>query len=391
MNTAGVLEQAESAKGQIIQWRRQVHQWPELGFEEERTADLAATVLRQLECRVRTAVGRTGVVGEVGSGAPVVALRADMDALPIEEESGLPFASARPGLMHACGHDAHVAMLLGAATILSTRALPGTVRFLFQPSEESADAEGLSGAARMVADGAMDGVATVFALHVIPELPTGSIGVRAGAVQASADALHLTVRGRGAHAAYPHLGRDPIFIAAQLISALQGIVSRTVDPLAPAVITLGSIHGGTRANIIPESVAISGTIRALDEATRAHLADEIGRVATVAAALGGECDVDIVRGYPVTVNDAGAVSIVRAAAADVLGQGRAVEVEPSMGAEDFSLLAARAPGCFFRLGVTPPGGEPTRIHSPRFRLDEDALPLGAALLAACALERLAIG
>ncbi|MHB0878206.1 MAG: M20 metallopeptidase family protein, partial [Anaerolineae bacterium] len=267
----------------------------------------------------------------------------------------------------------------------------GTVRFLFQPSEEASDGEGYSGAARMVADGAMAGVDSVFGLHAIPELTTGTLGLRAGAVQASADSLHLTVHGRGAHAASPHRGRDPIFIAAQLISALQSIVSRTVDPLAPAVVSLGSIHGGTRGNIIPESIAISGTIRALDERTRDHLAAEIRRIAYLAEALGGHCDVEIERGYPVTVNDGAAVAVVRAAATALLGSESIVDTEPTMGAEDFSLLAAEASGCFARLGVTAAGQEPSRLHTPQFRLDEEALPLGAALLAACALERLTSG
>ena len=210
MDSQALLDAAHALEGQMIQWRRQVHQWPELGFEEVRTAGLVADVLAALDWRVRTGVGGTGVVAELGQGGPVVALRADMDALPIDEAGGEPFCSQRPGLMHACGHDAHVAMLLGAAALLRQPRVSGTVRLLFQPSEESAGADNLSGAARMLMDGAMVGVDSVFALHVITELPTGAVGVRVGPIQASADSLHLTVRGRGAHAAQPHKGRDTI-------------------------------------------------------------------------------------------------------------------------------------------------------------------------------------
>ncbi len=263
------------------------------------------------------------------------------------------------------------------------------VYLMFQPSEESSDAEGLSGAARMIADGAMDGVAAVFGLHVLTDLPSGVIGVRAGGIQAAADSVRLTVRGKGTHAAQPHRGRDPIFIAAQVVTALQSVVSRTVDPLAPAVLTLGTIRGGTRGNIIPERVDITGTIRTLDEATRESVHAEVLRVAAgVAEALGGECEVHVERGYPVTVNDEELVSLVEDVAVRLVGPDALRRVEPSMGAEDFSLLANECRGCFFRLGVTPEGEEPSRGHSPTFDLDEGALPVGSAVLAGCALAYL---
>lgn len=389
MNRPDLLERAATIADDLIAWRRRIHRWPELGFGEVRTAAFAAETLQDWGWRVRPGVGITGVVAERGTGGLTVALRADMDALPVQEETGLPFASERPGLMHACGHDAHVAMLLGAACLLSEAELKGTVRLLFQPSEESADAEGLSGAARMVADGAMDGVSAVFGLHVLTDLPSGTIGLRPGAIQAAADSLHLTVRGKGAHAAQPHWGRDPIYIAAQVITALQSVVSRTVDPLAPAVLTLGTITGGTRGNIIPEAVVITGTIRTLNESVRDLIHNEVRRIASgVAEALGGSCDVEIDRGYPVTINDDDLVSLVEELAGDLLGTDHVRRVEPSMGAEDFSLLAAESRGCFFRLGATAPGHEPTRGHSPTFDIDESALPVGTAVLAGCALAYL---
>ncbi|NPV08994.1 MAG: amidohydrolase [Anaerolineae bacterium] len=393
----GLLSQAMEMAGDLVRWRREIHQWPELGFEEVRTARLVVSSLRQMDraggkrggWRIREGVGRTGVVADLGSAEPVVALRADMDALPIQETTALPYASRRPGLMHACGHDAHVAILLGAARLLSGRRLPGAVRLLFQPSEEAADSEGFSGAARMIQDGAMEGVSAVFGLHVITELPTGTVGVRAGAVQAASDSLQLVVKGCGAHAAQPHRSRDPIYIASQLVSSLQSVVSRSVDPLAPAVVSLGTISGGTRANIIPESVVMTGTIRTLDERTREAVHSEIRQIAPgIAAALGGSCEVGIGRGYPVTVNDGALTDLVRQVAEKMLGAGAVRDIEPSMGAEDFSLLAQQCRGCFFRLGVTPEGQEPTWGHSPTFEVDEAALPIGAALLAGCALRYL---
>ncbi len=381
-----LLSRANHIAAELASWRRRLHRWPELGFQEVRTAAFVAGTLRQWGWAVREKVGITGVVAERGAGEPVVALRADMDALPVQEETGLPFASERPGLMHACGHDAHMAMLLGAARLLTDEAFEGTVRLLFQPSEESSDAEGLSGAARMIADGAMKDVGAVFGLHVFTDLPSGAIGVRTGAVQAAADSVHLTVRGRGAHAAQPHRGRDPIYIAAQVVTALQSVVSRAVDPLDPAVLTLGTIHGGRRGNIIPETVEITGTIRTLDEATRASVHDEVERVASgVATALGGRCETAITRGYPVTINDADLVSVLEGVVAALVGTDALHRVPPGMGAEDFSLLANESRGCFFRLGVTPEGQEPTRGHSPTFAVDESALPIGAAMLAGCAL------
>jgi len=260
------------------------------------------------------------------------------------------------------------------------------VRLLFQPSEEGADDEGKSGAARMVEDGAMDGVEAVFGLHVITDLPTGTVGVRAGAVQAAADLLQIEVRGRGCHAAQPHRGRDTILMAAQLISTMQSVVARAVDPLSAAVVSLGTIHGGTRANIIPDKVSITGSIRSLEEETRMRVHDELYRLTGVVEALGGSCDICIKRGYPVTVNDEGLATLVRDVARELLGADCVKESPPTMGAEDFSLLAREARGCFFRLGATAPGDEPTRGHSSTFQIDESSLPIGAALLACCALQ-----
>lgn len=382
-----MLDRANALQEQLSAWRRQIHQNPEMGFREERTASLAAGVLRSLGYRVRTGVGRTGVVGERGEGHPVVAIRADMDALPIQEENEVPYASCVPGVMHACGHDAHTAILMGVATLLAAETFSGTVRLLFQPAEEVSDAEGFSGAPRMVQDGAMDGVDAVLALHVYPGSPVGEVDVNAGPASAGVDTFWATISGQGVHGAYPHKGIDPIHITAHVILALHAIISRRVSPLDAGVISLGSVHAGRAANVIPEKVEISGTIRYLEPGVQKVLHTEIERALGVARALGGDYALKLEMGDPPMVNDPAVVEVIRQVATELVGEENLKVREQTMGAEDFGRFSSLAPGAMFGLGAKIEGSE-RRGHSPTFDLDERCLPVGAAVLAETALRLL---
>lgn len=386
-----MLQKATALGDELTAIRRQIHQHPELGFQEVETARLVAETLGELGIATQVGVGKTGVIGRLGAGPPTVALRADMDALPIQEENDVPYRSQVPGVMHACGHDAHVASLLGAAMLLAQDPPPGQVRFLFQPSEEAQDDEGKSGAMRLVDEGAMEEVDAVFALHCFPDLEAGRIGVRSGPVCAAVDTAVATIVGQGAHGAYPHRGVDPILLASQVVTAMHSIVSRRIRPIDPAVITVGTIHGGTAANIIPEEVTISATIRSFDPQVRETLRREIERTCGIAEVLGGAHRLRMIDGYPSTVNDEAMTGLVGQVASRLLGADRVVTVEPTMGAEDFSYYLLRAPGCFFRLGAGFPGETPRAGHNPRFDIDERALPVGAAVLASVARQYLAQG
>ncbi len=385
-----ILERAHEIADELVAWRRAIHARPEPGFREVETAALIAATLEPLGYRLRTQVGRTGIVAERGAGSPIIAIRADMDALPIQEANNVPYASQVPGMMHACGHDAHVAAALGAARLLAEEALPGTVRFLFQPSEESEDEEGVSGAPRMIADGAMEGVDAVVALHVEGNLATGDIAVRAGPAGAGVDTFYAAVIGRGGHGARPHEGIDPIHIAGYVILALHAIPARRLDPTAPAVVSIGTLHGGQTDNVIPDRVELSGTIRYMDPALQPLLHVEIERALSLARTMGGDYELAIRKGYPPLVHDEQVVRAIRQAAADLLGQAHVHTAQMTMGAEDFSFLCARAPGAMFRLGCRIEGDERS-LHSPRFDLDERCLPIGAATLAHTALRLMTAG
>lgn len=387
-----MLERAHNLYPQLVEWRRQIHTHPELGFQEEKTAALVAEALTRLGLRVQTRVGITGVVGILGEGPPTVALRADMDALPIQEANDVPYASQTPGVMHACGHDFHTAMLLGVATLLSKTPPPrGQVRFLFQPLEEGIDAEGKSGAMRMVDDAALEGIDAIFGLHVYADMPSGTIGIIPGPAMAASDVFQLTVRGRGGHGAYPHKSVDPIVLAAQVIVAIQTIVARRIPPIEAGVITVGSIHAGTRDNIIPEEVVMAGTIRSFKPHVREQLFAELERAVQVARTLGGDFELQIEPCYPVTANDPQMAILVREVATTVVGADKVFQPEPEMGAEDFGVYLKRVPGCYFRLGAAIPGEDMPRLHhNPRFDANEEVMPLGVTVLATVAqyyLER----
>lgn len=391
----------------VIAWRRDFHAHPELGNRETRTAGIVAAELRRLGMEVRTNVAHTGVIGVLRGGRPgrTVALRADMDGLPVTEETGLPFASrARTtyngqdvGVMHACGHDLHTAMLLGAAGVLSAmrRDLPGTVVFLFQPAEEGAPAGEQGGAELMLAQGAYDNPApgAVFGLHVFSRIPTGRLDSRPGPMMASSDQIRIVVKGRQTHGAMPWRGTDPIVVASQIVLGLQTIASRQIDvTLAPSIVTIGMIQGGIRFNIIPDSVLMLGTVRAFDEGMRRDIHERIRRTATsIAEAAGATAQVDITLGYGVTRNDSALVRRMWPTLRRVGGDSGVAESQLTTTAEDFSYFANRAPGMFVFLGITPPGSVMDTVpanHSPRFFADERALPVGVKALASLAVDYL---
>jgi amidohydrolase len=382
-----MLDRAKQLSDRLIAWRREFHMHPELGFEETRTAARVAEVAESLGYRVRTGVARTGVVAELGNGSPVVAIRADIDALPIQEENDVDYVSQVPGVMHACGHDAHTAMALGVATLLQEESFPGTIRFLFQPSEERGDEEGVSGAPRMVEDGAMEGVDAVLGLHVWSSSPTGSIAIRGGPVSAGVDTFRATIIGHGGHGAYPHRTVDPIFLAGHVILALHGIVSRRLRPIDPAVITVGSIQGGRAANVIPAQVDITGTLRFMDQGVREQIHAEIERALEMTRVMGGDYELRFEPGGLPMVNDEAVAGCIREVAIDLLGEDNVLPSEVSMGSEDFGAFCDLAPGAMFRLGCLIEGDE-RQGHNACFDIDEDCMPVGVAIMAEVALRLL---
>jgi amidohydrolase len=385
-----MLERAQELSAALVESRRDFHRHPELAFQEHRTARKVAERLGELGIRVRTGVGKTGVVGDLGEKGPRIALRADMDALPIQETNEVPYASQVPGVMHACGHDVHVACLLGAAQLLAEDAsagrLSGRVRFLFQPAEEAQDDEGLSGAMRMVDEGVMEGVDAVAGLHVWAALPVGTISLREGPATAYPDRFKLVVKGREAHGAFPHEGFDAITLSAQVINALQTVISRRLDPTRGKVLTVGTIQGGTKNNIMSGQVTMTGTLRTFEPETREALFAEMERACGVARALGGDYDLTIYPGYHPIVNDPQMTALVRDIGRELLGAGNVEEAPLEMGGEDFCYFAEKAPGCFFMIGGATPGEDKRRHHHPQFDVDERCLPLGTALLAEVAVR-----
>ena len=404
-----VSAEALRLEDKVIAWRRDIHQNPELGYHETRTAALAARHLQALGYEVRTGVGDTGVVGVLRGGkpGPVVALRADMDALPVEERVDLPFASKAKamwqgkmtGVMHACGHDAHVAILMGVAEILAgyRSELTGTVKLLFQPNEEGYEGRP-SGAQAMIDDGAMADPApsAVFGLHVSSASRSGVISLRPGGLMASADSLRLEVQCRQTHASMPWRGVDPVVTSAQIILALQTIITRQIDStITPAVLSISTIHGGLRGNILPDGVTMEGTLRAHDEGVRAEIKRRIAKTAaTIAEAGGATATLDIGEGVPVTYNDPELTRWGTRSLGDGVGADRVTESRPVMGADDFSLLAKVVPGMFFFLGITPPDEDPRHApanHSPLFHIHEPALKYGVRALAYLAIDYLRRG
>jgi amidohydrolase len=378
------LAEAKGLREKLIAWRRDFHMHPELSFKEVRSAAIIAEHLRRLGYDVRTEVARTGVVGllQGNRSGPVVAFRFDMDALPVTEETGAPYASTIEGQMHACGHDGHMAVGMGLAELLAARRddINGAVKLLFQPAEE-----GGNGAEAMVKAGALESPRPdVFvASHVWIERPVGSADVCTGPVLAAADKWECTIRGRGGHGAMPHHTADPIVAAAQVISALQTVVSRNVPALEPAVVSVGSIHAGDAFNVIPEAVRMTGTIRTYEQATRDMVVQRVREVVEgVAAACGATAELRVRSLTPAVINDATVAEVVREAAQAILGVENVTSRERTTGSEDAAFFMREVPGCYFFLGASnPERGIVFPHHSSRFDIDEEALVYGVALLA----------
>ena len=377
--------EVKAAQQELLAIRRHLHAHPELSGNEHQTAALVAGELRKLGWRVQEGVGRTGVLAELGpSGGPVVALRVDMDALPVEERTGLPYASLNQGLMHACGHDIHTTVGLGVARILAPLAeeLGGTVRLLFQPAEETAQ-----GAAWMVADGAMQGVDALFGVHVFPSLSVGTIGVRSGSLTAAAGELEVEVLGEGGHGARPHQSTDAIWIAARVVSGLQEAISRRLDALHPVVVSFGRIEGGKAFNVIADHVRLLGTVRCLDLELHSQLPGWIEEtVQAICKGYGGEARVRYRCISPPVHNDPELTQLLADEAVELLGRPQVEWLEqPSLGAEDFAELQRDTPSTMFRLGVAGPKGC-TPLHSNTFAADEAAVGVGVEVLSASLLR-----
>jgi carboxypeptidase Ss1 len=388
---SSIYNEARDFEDEIIAIRRKIHQNPELSYQEDETASLVASRLKAMGISVKTGVGGKGVVGIINgsSKGKCIGLRADMDALPLDERAEVSFRSRRSGVMHACGHDTHVAMLLGAAMMLKRheKELSGPVKLIFQPAEEHG---GLGGAEPMIRDGVMKNpaVAYVFGLHISSEYPSGSFALRSGPVMASPDSFRIKVKGKGGHGSAPHESIDPVFIASQLVSALQGISSRFIDPTEPFVLSVCSIHGGTKDNIIPDEVTLEGTIRTFSAKTRLRAKSLTSSIArSICRSFGAGCEVNFMEdAYPVTVNDRKATEKVQTVLHG-MKTGRIVEAGLIMGGEDFSRFLQEAPGTFYFLGTrNEKKGCVYPNHSSMFTVDEDVLRLGAASLAEVAMH-----
>ena len=380
---------AEKYYPDMIRLRRTIHANPELAFEEYATSALVAETLERLGLEVTRGIAKTGVVASLrGTSGKTVALRSDMDALPIEEATGLEFASKNPGKMHACGHDSHTAIGLGAAMILSElkNELTGEVRFLFQPSEEKVP----GGAPYMIEEGALDGVAKIFGLHVLSQADAGTVGFCPGQMMASADEIYITIKGKSGHGARPHLTIDPIVVAAQVILALQTLVSRNLDPFAHGVITIGSVQGGHAVNIVPPEVKLMGTMRAMSREWRRFAHERIHEIVNgICYSARAEAEIRIEMGYPVLVNDERETEFAENAAQELFGSDRVFRAERLMAAEDFAYFLEKVPGTYYRLGIRNEAmGIDADIHNDHFTIDESAMKTGAAMQAYLAIRAL---
>ncbi len=372
----------------VVATRRDLHAHPELGFQEVRTSGMVATRLRELGIEVHERIAQTGVLGVIKGGRPgkTIMLRADMDGLPIQELNETDYRSQSEGTMHACGHDGHVAMLLGAARILAQKRaeIPGTVVLCFQPAEE-----GLGGARAMVEAGILEeyGIERAYGLHLASKHPVGMVGFTPGPLYASSDSIDIAIHGKGGHGASPHLSIDPIFVASNFVVSLQQVVSRVIDPIEPAVVTIGAFHAGTTYNVIPTSAKLKGTVRAFDADVRKAMKERIERVlAGVCAASGATYDFDYLWRYPVTENDPVQTAYARGLAEKTLGAEHVTSFTKLMGAEDFSFFAQRVPACFFQVGCRGSERSSFPHHHERFDIDEGALQYGVRMMVALGLD-----
>ncbi len=366
---------------QMVSIRREIHMQPELGYQEENTAAVITRELERLGIKATTEVGKTGVVGQINDGGPVVALRADMDALAIQEETGLEFASKTKGVMHACGHDGHVAMLLGAASLLKESLKTGSVLLVFQPAEE-----GGAGALKIMESGLLDNAKAIFACHLDRHYKTGKLVVQPGPISAFTDRFDITITGKGGHAAQPHDAVDAIVVASLIVMSLQTIVSREVNPMHPSIVSVGRIEGGSVPNAVAETAKLTGTIRTTETQVREQILSGITRIVDAAGILhNADVSVDFTMGYPSVINTVEECDIARAAVKNIIGDKALVDSKfACMGGEDFSYYLEKTPGCLVRLGAQKEGLEGIPAHSSTFDFDENALGIGAAFMAEAA-------
>jgi amidohydrolase len=382
-----MLDKALALSEEITRLRRTIHANPELSFQEYQTAALVADTLTEIGgYDIRTGVGKTGVVAELGSDSgPIIGIRADMDALPIQEENDVAYRSQNSGVMHACGHDAHTAILLGVAHVLRQSYLEdewhGRVRLLFQPSEEYTDEDDISGATAMITDQALEGLDAVIALHVISDKPSGEFYFQDGPSLAAVDSFEAHIRGDGCHGAYPHTGSDPIFMLAPILTALYAVPSRRIDPLYPTVLSLGQVCGGAASNVVPNEVTLLGTLRSLDPAIREQLWAEVENALRLSEVMGGSYSLKIIKGYPPMINDPTANEWMRRVVGDLVGEKAVFDVRFGMGAEDFAYMTQKAKGAMFMLGAAIPDDMPRHHHTSIFDIDESVLAPAAAVLA----------
>jgi amidohydrolase len=363
---------------QMVRIRREIHMHPELGYQEENTAGIITEELKRLGIKSTTGIGKTGVVAQINDEGPVVALRADMDALAIQEETGLEFASKTDGVMHACGHDGHVAMLLGAASLLKENLKVGSVLLVFQPAEE-----GGGGAQKIMESGLLGKAKAIFACHLDRHYKAGKLVVQPGPISAFTDRFDISIRGKGGHAAQPHDAIDAIVVASLIVMSLQTIVSREVNPMHPSIVSVGRIEGGSVPNAIAETAKLTGTIRTTETHIRKQIVSGIKRIANAAGILhNAEVSVEIIEGYPSVINTVAESEIARTAVKNIIGEDALVDDQfTSMGGEDFSYYLEKIPGCLVRLGAQKEGLEGIPAHSSTFDFDENALGIGAAFLA----------
>jgi amidohydrolase len=381
-----MLEKARKLSDELIRLRRLIHANPELSFQEYQTAALVADTLAEIGgYTIRTQVGKTGVMAELGDSGPIIAIRADMDALPIIEANDVPYASKNPGVMHACGHDAHTAILLGVAHLLRQSYVEekwqGRVRLLFQPAEESVDENNISGATAMINDKALEGLDAVIALHVSSDKPSGHFMFQDGPSLAAVDSFDAWIYGDGAHGAYPHTGSDPIFMLAPILTAIYAIPSRRINPLYSSVVSVGQVTGGTTTNVIPNQVMLRGTMRSMLPAVREQLWHDLEAALRMSELMGGGYKLDIAKGYPAMINDPEANDWMRDVTRELLGDDAVVTSQFGMGAEDFAYMTQKAKGAMLMLGAATPDGRVRHHHTSTFDIDEGVLVPGAAVLA----------
>ena len=376
-----MIKQAHAISEDLIEWRRDFHMHPEIAFDLHRTAGIVADELEKMGYRVKRGVGKTGVVAEIGEGGKLVAIRADMDALPIFEQNETDYISQNEGKMHACGHDSHTSMALGAAKILAQEKLNGRVRFLFQPCEETADEEGKSGAQRMYAEGATEGVDFVIAQHVDPSHPVGTITINEGPSGGGVTSWSATIYGKGGHGAEPHVSNDPFVMLAHVIMGINSIVSRRLNPFEPAVISIGAVNGGFAENVIPDKVEMIGTIRFTSLEIEKQIREEFTKVFEIIKVLGGDYKLNFLFGGMPIINDKFVSDTIASVGKDLLGEENVLPMDKTLGAEDFPEFLRDAPGAMYMLGVRIEDRPLYELHHPKFDLDERALPIGTAILA----------